>query len=91
VDFTAAKYVAVSSTCYPYKEIYKRKWRSPDDKTSNNVHHIKIDNRIASSIMDMKSCSGANSHSDHFLGQGKCRFKIAYRTHEICKCHKKLM
>jgi hypothetical protein len=67
VDFRAAKYVMVPSTCHPYKQIYKRKWRFPDVKTSNNVHHIKIDNRKASSIMDMKSCRGANSHPDHFL------------------------
>jgi hypothetical protein len=37
----------------------------------------------------MKLCRGANSHSDHFLGQGKYRFKAEYRTHAICKCHKK--
>ena len=42
-DFTAAKNVVVSSTCYPHQEIHKLNWGSPDGKTNNPVDHIQIE------------------------------------------------
>jgi hypothetical protein len=56
VDFAAAKNMMVSSTCFPHKEIHKQTWRSPDGKTNNQIYHILIDNRNASSMLDVKSC-----------------------------------
>jgi len=79
VDFAAAKNMVISSTCFPHKEIHKQTWRSRDGKTNNQIDHILIDKRNASSILDIKSCRGANSDSDHFLVRGKYRCKIAYK------------
>ena len=90
VDFAAARNMVVSSTCFPHKEIHKQTWRSPDGKTNNQIDHILIDKRNASSMLDVKSCRGANSDSDHFLVRAKYRCKIAYSKHELNKKTKKL-
>ena len=82
VNFAAAKNMVVSSICFPHKEIHKQTWRSPDGKTNNQIDHILIDKRNASSMLDVKSCRGASSDSDHYLVRGKYRCKIAYNKHE---------
>ena len=43
VDFTAAKNMVVSSTCYPHQEIHKLNWGFPDGKTNNPIDHIQIE------------------------------------------------
>jgi hypothetical protein len=43
----------------------------------------------ASSILDVKSCRGANHDSDYFLVKGKYSCKIAYRKQEINRNSKK--
>jgi endonuclease/exonuclease/phosphatase family metal-dependent hydrolase len=82
VDFAAAKNMVVSSTCFPHTEIHKQTSRSPDRKTNNQIDHILIDKRNASSMLDVKSCGGASSYFDHFLVRGKYRCKIAYDKYE---------
>ena len=85
VDFAAAKNMVVSSTCFPHKEVHKQIWRSPDGKTNNQNDHILTDKRNARRILDVKSCRGASSNSDHFLVRGKYKCKIAYSKHELNK------
>jgi len=82
VDFAAAKNMVVSSTCFPHKEIHKQTWRSPYGKNNTQIDRILIDKRNTSSMLDAKSCRGANSYSDHFLVRGRYRCKIAYSKHE---------
>ena len=77
VDFAAAKNMMVSSTRFLHKEIHKQTWRSPDGKTSNQTDQIIINKWNASSMLDVKSCRGASSDSDHFLVRGRYRCKIA--------------
>jgi hypothetical protein len=89
VDFAAAKNMVVSSTCFTHKEIHKQTWSSPDGKTNNQIDYILTDKRKASSILDVKSCRGANSDSDHFLVKGKYRCKIAYSKHKLNRNIKK--
>ena len=78
IDIAAAKNIVVSSTCFPYKEIHKQTWKSPDGKTNNQTDHILSDKRNTNSMLDMKSCRGASSDSNHFLVRGRYRCKIAY-------------
>ena len=82
VDFAAAKNMVVSSTCLPHKELHKQTWRSSDGKTNNQIDHILIDRRNASSMLDVKSRRGASSDSDYYLVRGKYRCKIAYNKYE---------
>ena len=74
--------MVLSSTCFPHKEIHKQTWRSPDGKTNNQIDHILIDKRKVNSMLDMKSCTGASSDSDHYLVRGKYRRKTAYNKYE---------
>ena len=46
------------------------------------MDHILIDKRNTSSMLDLKSCGGASSDSDHFLVRGRYRCKIAYSKYE---------
>jgi hypothetical protein len=70
VDFAPAKYMVVSLTCFPHREIQKQTWRSPDGKTNNQIDQILIDK---SSMLDVNSCRGASSDSEHYLVRGKYR------------------
>jgi hypothetical protein len=47
-------------------------------KTSNQIDH----KRNANSMLDMKSCRGESSDSDHSLVRGRYRCKIAYSKYE---------
>jgi hypothetical protein len=78
IDFAAAKRMVVSSIFFLHKEIHKQTWRSPDGKTDNQIDHILIDKKNASGMLEIKSCRGANSNSDHFLVGGIYRRKIAH-------------
>jgi hypothetical protein len=74
VDFSAAKNMLVSSTCYPHKEIQNK----PGD-----LQLAKPITKQCTRCKIIKSCRGANSGSDNFLAKGKCRCRIAYRNYEI--------
>jgi len=67
VDLAAAKNMVVPSTCFPHREIHKQTWRSPDGKTNKQIDHILIDKRKGSRMLDVKSCRGVSSDSDHFF------------------------
>jgi hypothetical protein len=54
VDFAAQKNMVVSSICYPHKDIHKQTWRSPDGKGNNQIDHILIQKRNASSTIHVK-------------------------------------
>jgi hypothetical protein len=40
---------------FPHRNIHKYTWTSPDEKTHNLIHHILIDRRWHSSILDVRS------------------------------------
>ena len=91
MGFAVTKNMVISLSCYPCKEVHKQTLRSMDGKTNNHIDHTLIDKRSASSILDVKSCGGANHDSDHFLVKGKysCKIRVAYRKHAIHRNPKK--
>jgi hypothetical protein len=62
---------------FPHRSIHKYTLTSPDGKTHNLIHHILIDRRRHSSILDVRSFRGADCDSDHYLVVAKVRERQA--------------
>jgi hypothetical protein len=83
IYFAVNKDLVVSSTYFPHRDIHKYTWTSPDGTTHNQIDHVLIERRNASSIMDM-TYRGADCGSDHHLVKAAYRCRI--RTQK-CKYH----
>ena len=55
----------------------KATWLSPDQNTKNQIDHVVIDGRHASSVMDVRVIRGANIGSDHYLVAAKVRTRLS--------------
>jgi endonuclease/exonuclease/phosphatase family metal-dependent hydrolase len=77
IDFAASRNMVVSSTQFPRKEIYKWTWTSPGGRYHNQIDHVLIEKRGASSIMNVRSYRGANCDSDHYMVVATYRSRIA--------------
>ena len=76
IDFAAARNMVVSSTRFQHADIHKATWLSPDQRTRNQIDHVVIDGRHASSVMDVRAIRGANIDSDHYLVAAKVRTRL---------------
>ena len=81
VNFATSKNLVVKSTMFPYRNIYKYTWNSPDGKTNNQIDHILIDRRWHFSVPDVRSFRGADCDTDHYLVIAKVRERWANRLH----------
>jgi hypothetical protein len=55
VNFATSKNLRVKSTMFPYRNIYKYIWTSPDGKIHNQIGRILIDRRRHSNVLDVRS------------------------------------
>ena len=60
IDFTAARNMGVGSTKSQHFNIHQASWLPPDQNTRNQIDHVLIDGRHASSILDVWTMRGAN-------------------------------
>ena len=67
VSFATSTGMTISSTTFPHKNIHKATWKSPDDRTRNQIDHVLIERRFKSSITDVRSYRGADCDTNHFL------------------------
>lgn len=75
--FAEAQRLIVSSTCFPHKNIHLGTWKIPGRDGCNQIDHVLTSKRWATSILDIKTCRGANCDSDHYLVRGVLRHRIA--------------
>ena len=46
VNFAASRRLAVQRTCFHQKDIHETTWRSPDQRTTNQIDHVLIDGTL---------------------------------------------
>ena len=67
MNFATFKDLTVKSTTFPYRNIHKYTWTSPEGITHNQIDHVLIDKRRQSSIIHVRSLRGAECDTDHHL------------------------
>jgi hypothetical protein len=60
---------------------------SPDGKTHNQIHHILVDRRRHSSLLDVRSFKTADCDSDHYLVVAKFRERLAVNKQRSHRFH----
>jgi exonuclease III len=77
VNVATSKNLVVKSTMFPHRSIRKYTWTSPEGNTHNQIDHILVDQRLHSSILDVRSFRGADCDTDHNLVVAKVRERLA--------------
>ena len=68
--------MVIGGSIFPHKETHKVTWRSPDNRTENQIDHICISKKFRSSLQDVRSKRGADAATDHHLVIAKLRLKL---------------
>ena len=76
-NFATSKNLVVKIMMFPYRNIHKYTWTSPDGKTHNQIDLILIDRGWHSCILDVRSFRGADCDTDHPLVVAEVRERLA--------------
>jgi hypothetical protein len=76
VNFATSKNLRVKSMMFPHRNIYKYSWAHPDRKTHNQIHHILVDRRRHSNILDVRLYRAADCDTDRYLVAAKEGIRI---------------
>lgn len=76
-DFAAANKLWIKSVSFPHKNIHKGTWKKPGSDIVNQIDHVLVDNRHATSISNVQTCRGASCDSDHYLVIAVVKQRIA--------------
>ena len=76
-DFCNANGFIITGTIFPYKDIHKLTWKSPDGRTVNQIDRVLVNGNIRASISDTRVMRGADVYSSHYLVKTRIRLKLA--------------
>ena len=78
-DFCSANGFIISGTIFPYKDIHKLTWRSPDGRTVNQIDHVLVNGnmRTSTGILDIRVMIGADIYGEHYLVKTRIHLKLA--------------
>jgi hypothetical protein len=71
---------------FRHRNIHKRNWTSPDEKTNNQTDHVLTDERRHSNILfDIRSFIRADCDTNHYLVVTKVRQRLSVSKREAQK------
>jgi hypothetical protein len=76
-NFATSKNLIVENTTFPHRDIHKHTWTSANGVTHNQIHHVLIDKRRHSNILDVRPFRGTDCDTDHCLVVAKLRERIS--------------
>lgn len=76
-DFASTNKLWIKSVSFPHKKIHKGTWKIPGSHSYNQIDHVLVDKRHATSVEDVRAYRGANCDSDHHLVVAKVKQRIA--------------
>ena len=85
VNFATLKPPVVKSTMFLHEKFHKYTWTAPNGEIHNHTEHILINRTWHSSIVDVRSISGADCDTDHYLVVAKVRGRLAVSKHAAQK------
>ena len=83
VRLAIAYNLEISSTKFQHRRIHKGTWKAPGQDICNQIDHVLINKRRASTITDVHTLRGPNCSSDHY----PVRTKIRQRINRVKKVH----
>ena len=66
-DLCVENRLVIGGTLFMHRYIHKTTWRSPDQRTVNQIDHVIINQKWRRSLQDVKANRGADIGSDHVL------------------------
>ena len=76
LSYCSTNKLKVGGSLFNHRDIHKGTWRSPNGLTVNQIDHICVSRRWASSIQDVRANRGADVGSDHYLVTAIMRMKL---------------
>ncbi|XP_065356710.1 uncharacterized protein LOC135951064 [Calliphora vicina] len=89
VELCGVNEFKIGGTLFPHKHCHKVTWRSPDNKTENQIDHICVSAKWSNCLCDVRNRRGADIGSDHHLLVGNLRFIVGrVKRNRNSKCHR---